>query len=624
MESAQDIIRLHLDYGKLSAVCPNAAKLKGIFIPIISVGGARCGKSTSLNIIIRHLAKPELLDPSKSYFKAQRGTDPVTDGIHACLIRYCDMKFEAQQKFDLLFGPENKQEKHVVLLDCEGTDVGNIDECNKLYTAALAIASKGVFMISTLIRIYQPLIKTFFDNYETHKELLEKNEKATINMSIFVKDQEDSDLDFDEKKQEEKRKKHFKNLARADEFLQVVKPLVYCLSEIDLSHRKALDKGDFGIKSPYVDDVIGCFWNNMICFKNVFVNSDLKSLRTLEDYLATVTQIINGKFKNSKDYIISLIDEWGANFKMDIQSLMKEQQPGKDLIPPTIQKIQETLNSSKTMLENRLVNMKESKRSIKISLEIFTAFCKRILEGLFMSPRMIKFMQYEYLTKMFEKQSIWKISSEALEALQTYKRDLDEEELKELGKNYPIITAFEEADAEVRKMMKVELDSLVSKHPDIPLDALKNILDRQGAGAPFDLLKYNVKKHVLYLFCLVKAEYTSKQRENWFGFGLTVAGLATAGTGAIVEIVLRRALMWAAGGMLTGLGGWIVGKVAGRDIDLDISIEEKRLEHLRETFKKEIQRKESMVMLSDDGRFLKHIEALIHKTNEVYLPEMCL
>lgn len=617
-------VSLNLNLGKLLSKYFNPHQIKGIFIPIVSVGASRSGKSTFWNIIMKSIVHDTYLDPSKSFFKSQRGINPVTDGIHGCVIRYSEMNDQARKRLDKIFGAENCQEKHIILLDCEGTDVGNQEECNKIYTAALAISQKGVLTISTLKRVYQPLIQCFFDNYETHVDLLEKNQSNQLHVNVVVKDQDESDLSNEFEKQEVKRKDHFRFLQRADEFLKIAKPMVYLLTEAEKTHREAFDKGDFGFKAPYTEDVVECFWQQITHNKDVFLNSNINTLNDFKEHLVRVTEIVNGRFKASKGRIIRIIEKYNQAFREEAVSLLLNVKPEKELIYSTYALINLSLIKFKRELKEELANMGESNRNINLIVNIFSTDCRRILDEMFEEPQLLKFIQYEYLAKMLEQQSLWKIDTEVLQALSSMPKTITDEDLQILGQKYPVIAAYEEVDAETRKDIKSKLEPLALKYPELPMKNLTDKLEGKRANAMFDVLKFLVKKHILYLFCIVKGEYSKKQTENWFGFSLTALGLATAGSGVLIEVILQKALVWAVGGMLTGISGWIAGNLVGRDIELDLQIEQKIMEELKHVFKDEIERKDNLILLADDSRFLRHIEGLSKKTIKVYLPNLIM
>ena len=552
--------------------------LEGIFIPIVAVGEARCGKSTSLNIIIQHLVKPELLTPKESYFTVRKGKEPVTDGIHGCLIRYSDMKTDAQEMLNQIFGPENTQEKHVVLFDCEGTGVGDKAEINKLYTAGLLISLKGVFMASTSKRIYESFVDTFLINYETHKALLEPNQKPNINMSILVKDQseEEKDLSNDEIKQDAKRRVSLGNLTNSDRFLTVVKPMICYLSETDRSERAAFDEGNYDEDaSPLVCEVIKCFWNIIRHFQKVFTTSGISSASTLSNHLTQVIKVINGEFRNQIPKISSEIYISVTNFSTEVSHVLPSVQPGLQRVSDTLHKICSAFMNHKIELHKTLVKLGENLQRIQACMTVYDHCCQKNLKSIFVDYRMIRFMHYEYLSKMLNKHSIWQVSSKSIGSLKHYHRGLTEAEMKKLREECSLIAELEKADKETRKEIEYELSSFPIKPNTLPLEVLKEILNRRGSrgsGAQFEVLKFNVIKHVVYLYILVVTGYTIRP---------------------------------------------------GRTSYSHFQIEVKRLRHLKATFKNEIRQKEFLGLHSDDERFAKHIQGLVQKTLKSYLHVLC-
>ena len=608
--------------------------LEGIFIPIVAVGEARCGKSTSLNIIIQHLVKPELLTPKESYFAVRKGKEPVTDGIHGCLIRYSDMKTDAQEMLNQIFGPENTQEKHVVLFDCEGTGVGDTAEINKLYTAALLISLKGVFMASTSKRIYKEFINTFFTNYDTLRTHLVRDENPGLNISVLIKDQvdEERDLSNDEKNQEKKRKDNFEKIEKGTVFLEDIKPMVYCLSDADRKERAAFDSGNYSDdNSPLVIDVIKCFWNSIQHFQNAFVTSNTTKWFSLKGHLEHTIEVLNGGFKNGVSVIKERILDHGISFKKEISTLLENIKPAEGQVTDTLLKIDEFFVKHKESLLKTLENLNENTERIQNCENIFNDCGQRILKELFDDYKMLRFMHYDYLVKMLNQSSIWKLTSKSIhEELRQYRRSLESDQVQKLRETCSFIDAIEKADQDVRKGIANELENFPNSHSVIPVKTLTKILNRQGSrnsGAQFDVLKFNIMKHILYLFILVISCYENHKNKNIVGLGLTTVGIATGGVGfaigEVLKVILKRVMITLAGEVVAAITGAAIGDCMGNDNHFNFKIEKNRLKELKEVFKEEIKSKEIWILSSDDDRFGMHIQGLIKKTKEEYLKKLC-
>lgn len=171
------------------------------------------------------------------------------------------MKPEVQQRLRTIFGTTDK-EIHIILFDCQGTEVEDEAEDVKVLTVARALATPGALLLSENKQVNPKTIKNFLKS----SERLTSNQQGKINTSIIIKGLFDNtNLKTDEESQGSKWEEsfgHFENRNEIKSLREVTDLLIFYLDAIDRKEIKAFS--EFQLPNiddiPHTKDVSDLFW----------------------------------------------------------------------------------------------------------------------------------------------------------------------------------------------------------------------------------------------------------------------------------------------------------------------------------------------------------------------------